>query len=65
MSEPTGKELAGCLSAVIVLFISLPIWYVTLFWILYTLTAPPWLWAAYWVYVPTGLIAGVLMHLSK
>ena len=65
MSDPSGKEVAGCLSTILALFVSLPIWYVMLFWVFYTLDAPPWLWASYWVYVPSGLFAGALREFSK
>ena len=64
-NDLTGKQVTGCLSAILTLFVSLPIWYALLFYILFTLQAPPWAWAAYWVYVPTGLFAGVLLHASK
>ena len=63
--EVTGHQVIGCMGAVLTLLVSLPIWYALLFYILLTLQAPPWAWAAYWVYVPTGIIAGILHHASK
>ncbi|MHC4302110.1 MAG: hypothetical protein ACYS7Y_33015 [Planctomycetota bacterium] len=61
----TGKQVTGCLGAVLHLSICIPIWYVLLFHVLSVIQAPPWIWAAYWVYVPTGVIAGILTHASK
>ncbi len=58
----TGKQAMGCIMAVLALLVSLPLWYVILFYLLYTTQAPPWIWVAYWVYVPIGLIVGILQQ---
>jgi uncharacterized protein (DUF983 family) len=59
------QQAAGCLAAMLTLFVTMPIWYALLFWLLLNANAPTWAWVAYYVYVPVGMVAGALMHLAK
>ncbi len=51
------KTTFGCLFAIMTICVTLPIWYALLFWLLWNANAPTWAWAAYWVYVPAGLVS--------
>jgi hypothetical protein len=47
------KAAAG---AVLILFISLPIWFYLLYQVLVTVNATPLMWFLYWVYIPATFI---------
>lgn len=55
MSDTKTKEVAGCLGAVLAMFVTLPMWLVLLFGILSRVDAPVWMWGLYWAYIPTSL----------
>lgn len=56
----SGKGALGCLIVMLAVFFVLPMWYILLFWILYTLSAPGYIWALYWCYAPMTLIVNAL-----
>lgn len=59
----SGKEQGGCVRGVFGLLqvlIVTPMWYVLLFHLLSATDSPGWVWALYWVYVPAGILFGVL-----
>jgi hypothetical protein len=56
---------AGCAVGVGRLCVSWPIWYALLFGILQRIDAPTWMWVAYFVYVPSGLLLGVCEEVVK
>lgn len=55
----------GCMSMVIHLFITGPIWYVLLFGVLTRTESPGWQWVLYWLYVPAGVIAMLITHVAS
>ena len=54
------KFLTCCFGLTITMSVVYPIWYVLLFAILARVHADPWMWAAYWCYIPAGIIGGIL-----
>ncbi len=65
MSDITPKQGLGCILAVITFFITIPIWYVLLFAILQRVDAAPWMWVAYWIYIPVGIIGHVVVKMIQ
>ena len=59
-NEQEAKTMLGCVVAVIVFFVTMPIWYALLFFLLKHNDAPTWAWAAYWVYVPANFLGTIL-----
>ena len=54
------KAAAGCFVTVWDFLIVRPLWLVLVFGILSRLDAPTWLWACYWVYVPSIVVGAIL-----
>lgn len=65
MADITPKDLCGCLGAIFLFFLSLPLWYVLLFWVLTSLEAPGAIWACYWIYVPSGIISALFSSVGN
>jgi ABC-type multidrug transport system permease subunit len=61
--EKVVKGIAGCGFLVIWFFLVQPLWYALLFGILQRIESEPWMWICFWIYVPAGLIAGIISHL--
>ena len=62
------KELWGAmsfLSAMFVILIVAPAWYVILYNILSATDQPAWVWGVFWAYVPAGLIGGGVMKFCE
>lgn len=63
MAKPDDEFKAwmapGCISAIISIFVTIPIWYVLLASILFAIDAKPWQWTLFIIYVPAGLIGSV------
>ena len=58
-------QLAGCLTAMARLAITLPIWYALLFGILSRIETPAWMWVAFWIYMPVGILLSILEEMIK
>ena len=55
-----AKSKVGCLAAIVSCFVVYPIWYALLFQILVRVDAVPWMWSAYWCYIPAGILSGII-----
>lgn len=53
------------LHALLVLCVTMPIWYYLVYQILVRVDASELMWFLFWVYVPAGLIAGVISKLTE
>lgn len=53
-------ELALIAFNVMLSILIVVMWFYMLHWILAQLNAPPSLWALYWVYLPTALVAAIV-----
>lgn len=51
------------ITSLVVVFITLPIWFYTLFWVLTKLNTPDLIWFLFWVYVPFSLFSFFLFLL--
>ena len=51
------KNKLKIVSALVTVFITAPIWYYVLWWMLSQLDAPSLVWFLFWVYVPFGMFA--------
>jgi hypothetical protein len=54
------KTATGCIIALLGVFITQPIWYYLLYQILMRVEATDLMWFLYWVYVPIGLLIGII-----
>jgi len=52
-------------AAILGLFITMPIWFFLLYRILEAINASELTWFLYWVYVPVGIIVGVLSKVAE
>jgi hypothetical protein len=52
-------------AAILGLFITMPIWFFLLYRILEAIIASELTWFLYWVYVPVGIIVGVLSKVAE
>ena len=60
----TGKKLRAVIF-VLAIFIVLPIWYYLLYKILHRVDATELMWFLYWVYLPVGILIGMLREMVK
>jgi hypothetical protein len=59
------EALASCLALFLQTFIVLPLWYYLLYQILSRVNATSAMWAAYWTYVPIGILVAVIAGIVK
>jgi hypothetical protein len=59
-----GMRKVQIISSVLGLLVVLPIWYYLLFQILVRVNASELMFFLYWVYLPAGIIAGVLARIA-
>lgn len=62
MDKPkiTMKQGVSCIGVLIGLMVHTPIWYWLVYQILVRVDATPTMWVFYWIYLPVGLVMGVL-----
>lgn len=60
MTDNDTKGAAGCIMSVATLLIHLPLWYALVGGMLAHIGAPTWMWVIFWVYVPVGVVLGVM-----
>lgn len=66
VKEALGKaDSIGCVGGMLHFFLALPAWLFMLHHLLSSVDTPAKIWAAYWVYVPTCVIAAVLSQALK
>lgn len=53
------------ISAILMVFVTSPIWYYLLHSVLTAINATPLEWFLYWVYVPIGLLVGVIYKIAE
>lgn len=58
---PPGAATAACFGIVWAVFITIPLQYVVMFWLLQTNEAPAWVWACFWVLLPSHVLSAVLL----
>lgn len=58
-------KAAKAISGLLVLFVTMPIWYWLIYQILVRVQASELMWFLYWIYVPVTLFAHVLAKLSE
>lgn len=63
--ELKPSQIGGCLTAMLRLTITLPIWYTLLFGILSRIECPTWMWIAFWIYTPVGILLSFVEEFLK
>lgn len=53
-------KAAKAIYGLLILFVTMPIWYYLLYKILEIVHATEVMWLLYWVYLPVGILAGIL-----
>lgn len=62
--EAKPAVYVACMGAVLTVCLTLPIWYILLFGILWRTEAPAWQWVLFIIYVPVTLLASLLNQLA-
>ena len=66
MSEDLKPSaLAGCDVGIGRILITLPLWYAIMFGVLQRIDTPTWLWVAFFVYMPSGILLSVMEEIVK
>lgn len=56
---------AGCLSAVWVILVQVPMWLIFMFGLIQAVNPPQWVWVLFWCYVPVSIIGSFVTGILK
>jgi hypothetical protein len=59
-----GMKRARVISALIAVFITIPIWFFLMYKVLQAINAGELMWFLYWVYVPFSVVVNIITHMT-